>query len=204
MPSPTLVINPNDPDLKQKVQDLDTTPGYCVFVDIIGSTEMKQQGLLNWIAYIHNAFANAAAFLDSFRPLKGIGDEVMYYIEAVDLEASGYMPLQIYDSLWQITKENAADFPAVKVVVAKCEDVYPISFWPGVTDYYGADIDLTARLKSKVQSKEIVIDGRFRDEVVAGYDSIGNKAQFVSVPDLGAEETETFKGFQQPTRFYRA
>ncbi len=205
MPTASLLIDPSDPNLKQKVQNLAPTPGYCIFVDIVGSTQMKQQGLLAWIAYVHNAFANAAAFLNSFRPLKGIGDEVMYYIEAVDLQASGDTPLQVFDSLWQVaTKQKGGAIPDVKIVPAKCDDVYPISFWPNAPDYYGADIDLTARLKSEVQSNQIVIDGRFRDEVIAIYNGIGNKAQFVSVSQLGAEETKTFKGFQNPTRFFRA
>ena len=84
MPTPSLWINPNNPELKRQVDSMLPTPGYCVFIDIAGSTAMKQKGIRHWIALIHNCFANAHLFLHPFSPVKGIGDALMYYIEAPD------------------------------------------------------------------------------------------------------------------------
>src|SRR6266404_1311043 len=162
MPSECLYINPEEQNFRDRVDKLAPTPGYCVFVDIAGSTEMKQQGLRNWIAFIHNGFSNANLFLAPFAPLKGIGDELMYYIEDIDLQ--GNNALQIYDGLWQTaTEQDSKFFKDVKIVAARCQEVYPITFIRGNRDYYGVDIDLTARLKDKAVAKQVVIDSRFHE-----------------------------------------
>src|SRR5207249_4772102 len=130
---------------------------------------------------------NAKLFLSPFAPLKGIGDELMYYIEDIDLQA--YNALQIYDWLWQTATEQDSElFKDVKIVVARCEQVYPISFLRGNRDYYGIDIDLTARLKDKAAAKQVVIDSRFHEKIMECYTSTRNKQQFRSVRRLQGPE----------------
>lgn len=204
MPTPCLFIDLADSDLKSKVEAMQKTPGICIFIDITGSAQMKSVGLKQWIAKFINCFANSKATLPSqFRPIKIIGDALMYYIEESDLIRSGYTALQIYDDLWQIAAETGADYPEVKIGAAWCDDAYSITFLPGSRDYYGIDIDLTARIQAIAASKEVVIDARLHRRVLENYQVTGNKEQFESVPLLRGPETKELKGIPGIVTIYR-
>jgi class 3 adenylate cyclase len=205
MPSECLLINPQDPDLRSKVDSIAKTPGICTFIDITGSTQMKCSGIREWVARIHNCFANATAFMPhTCTPLKSIGDALMYYIEEGDLQRSGYSPLQVFHGLWQLATETGQEFPNVKIA-AWCDEAYPITFFPGSRDYYGIDIDMTARLQSLAASREVVIDSRLRDKVVADYQRAGNASDFGSVERLvGPENAPPLKGIARNVVIYRA
>jgi hypothetical protein len=203
MPTPSLWINPNDPELRRRVNSLQPTPGYCIFIDIAGSAAMKQQGIWQWIALIHNCFENARLFLYPFSPLKSIGDALMYYIELSDLRQSGYTPLQIFNGLWQTATENAPEFPVVRIGAAWCEQAYALTFLPGKQDYYGTDIDMTARLQSLAKEREVVIERRFYEGIAADYRGIGNQEQFESYRSLRGPRQESLKGIPNVTEVYR-
>lgn len=164
---------------------------------------MKQQGIRQWIALIHNCFANAHLFLDPFSPIKGIGDALMYYIELSDLRKSGYTQLQIFDGLWQIATENDSRFPAVKIGAARCQEAYALTFFRGSQDYYGIDIDMTACLQNLAKQREVVIDRRFYDDIAADYQGIANQEQFVSFRSLRGPMQENLKGIPNVTEVYR-
>lgn len=130
MPSQSFWINPHDPHLRDKVDALKPIPGYCIFIDIIASTAMKQKGIRHWISSIHNSFSNSELFLTPFCPLKSIGDTLMYYIEDSDLRKSGYCPLHIFDGLYQIATGDDHDIPPVKIGAARCLEAYALTFFP--------------------------------------------------------------------------
>jgi class 3 adenylate cyclase len=203
MPTPSLWINPNDPELKRLVDSLQPTPGYCIFIDIAGSTATKQQGIRQWIARIHNCFSNAHLFLHPFSPLKSIGDALMYYIEFSDLRQSCYTPLQIFDGLWQIATEDDPELPVVKIGAARCEQAYALSFLQGNQDYYGMDIDMTARLLSLAKQREVVIERRFYEDIAADYRGIANQEQFICYRCLRGPTQERLKGIPNVTDVYR-
>jgi hypothetical protein len=208
MPTSPLLINPNNPNLMAEVDTLVPVPGYCIFIDIVGSTLMKQRGIREWTGLIHNGFANARTFLDAFRPLKGIGDELMYYIEEADLVSSGYSAMQVFDGLYQIANESNTSFPATKIVAAYCTSVYAMTFLPGAHDYYGIDIDRAARLKGgcispSIREKEVIIDDQMYDRVRACYDKAGNQSQFASVLQLRGPTSHTAKGIPNAIPIYR-
>lgn len=204
MPSKCLLINPLDPNLKSNVTALAKSPGICIFIDITGSTAMKCSTMTEWVAKIHNCFANSAAYLPpQFIPIKSIGDALMYFIEVSDLQSSGYSPLQIYDGLWQLATENGPEFPDVKIGAAWCEEVYPITFFAGNRDYYGIDIDLTARLQSLASNKEVVIDSRLQGKVISDFNQTGNQDDFVSVRRLKGPEKVAPKGIPHEVVIYR-
>lgn len=204
MPSQCLLIDPQNPNLKAQVDSLGKTPGICIFIDITGSTQMKCSDLKQWIAKIYNCFSNAKSWLPpQFVPIKSIGDELMYFIEESDLRASGYTELQVYDGLWQMATETAPEFPEVKIGAAWCEEAYPITFLVGSRDYYGIDIDLTARLQSEARNKEVVIDSRLCERVLACYRNTGNQDNFTSVSRLRGPETVLLKGIPNPVKIHR-
>lgn len=205
MPSTCLLIDPGAPDLKARVTSLAKISGICVFIDITGSTAMKCSSITEWVAKIYNCFANPASFLPpEFKPIKSIGDALMYYIEGPDLQQSGYTPLQIFEGLWQLATEEGPEFSDVKIGAAWCENVYPITFFPGSRDYYGIDIDLTARLQSLANNKEIVIDSRLYDKVTADFNHTGNRDDFVGVKRLNGPEKVVLKGISHEVLIYRS
>lgn len=208
MPTEPLLIDAGDPDLKSKVDALTPVPGYCIFIDIVGSAAMKQRNIREWIALIHNGFASASTFLFAFRPLKGIGDELMYYIEESDLLASVYSPLQVFDGLYQIANELDASFPATKIIVAYCSSVYAMTFIPFSRDYYGIDIDRAARLKGsdikpRLREREVIIDAEMYRRVKDCYDRAENQSQYGSVLDLYGPTSHTAKGIPDAIAIYR-
>jgi class 3 adenylate cyclase len=73
----SLLFNPNDRDLKQKIQRLAPSPGYCVIADIVGSTKMKDDALPSWAARIYNTFSLLTSYLH-VSSLKSIGDALMF------------------------------------------------------------------------------------------------------------------------------
>jgi class 3 adenylate cyclase len=204
MPSKCLLINPSDPELRNKVEALQRVPGICIFIDITGSTQMKCSTIKEWIAKIYNCFhVNSSLFLSPFTPIKSIGDALMYYIEETDLLASGYNALQIYDGLWQLATESDPNFPEVKIGAAWCEAVYPITFFAGNRDYYGIDIDLTSRLQKIAETREVVMDFRLHERVMMGYEASQKGDDFVSVRRLVGPERVSLKGIPQKNLIYR-
>lgn len=195
-----LLIDSTDPKLKEKLDGLKPTPGYCIFIDIVGSTAMKQNSMSEWVALIHNCFADAATI---FKPLKSIGDELMFYIEDADLESSGNTVLTIFDQLIQIATNFNSDYPATKIIAAYCEDVYPMTFLRNTQDYYGIDIDRTARMKTiepAPMKRELVIDSHMYSKIKLQDSS----NQFLpQIQRLIGPVEHPVNGITQPIQIYR-
>ncbi len=207
MPRQPFVLDPNAPNLLQQVLALKPSPGTCVFIDIVGSTAMKSNGIQDWVARISNGFTNALPLLSGFMPLKGIGDELMYFIEDEDLAARSESHLALVDALFGIAGTRSTIIPATKIVAAHCTDVYPMTFLPGTCDYYGSDVDRTARLKSiapALDAHEIVVDSNLLALVDAKLASIGNAAQYTWRGAFQGPIGAPAKGLSTPLNFYRA
>ena len=56
MPTEPLLINKNDANLMSNVDKLQAVAGYCIFIDIVGSTAMKQRSIREWVVMIYNGF----------------------------------------------------------------------------------------------------------------------------------------------------
>jgi hypothetical protein len=202
----TLYFNPSDPDHRSKIEALKPVPGYCILVDIVGSTAMKDAPILDWAPRINNAFANTMSFLDpSVRPLKTIGDELMFYISCEQLEQIGEGPLCLYSGLSSVAGEQDPLYKDVKIAIAYCESVYRLSFLPGVEDVYGKDIDLTARLLSKAQPREIVMNEPFVQKVRRDFETkASNQDQFPEINWIRGPVDEIIKGFVAAIPVFRA
>lgn len=205
MPTESLLVDANDPDLPQKVDALRPVPGLCVFMDIVGSTAMKHRSFREWVLLIHNSFVNAGTLLSAFRPLKGIGDELMYYVEDRDLAALGSSPLRVFEALYQLATDRDRIYPLTKIVAAHCTSVYSMTFLRGSRDYYGIDIDRCARLRGidpEPREREVVIDSRMYEQLRAEYEQPGMN-QFDSFLQLHGPTTHEAKGIPDPIRVYR-
>ena len=198
MPTPSYPIIPGTPGLPGILQGLRPTPGTCIFIDVTGSTAMKNtRTTTQWLLLLSNCFSDSKSYLSPFPLLKTIGDELMYYIEDKDLAAEGYSHFQIYDALWQIAVQQSGLYPDVKISAAWCDDVYPVTFIPGQQDYYGLGIDLTARLKGYALPKEVVIDERLYQRVMQGV-----KDKHASIQGLRCPRAVQPTGIASPVNIY--
>jgi len=162
--------DPNSEELVRELEGIPKCPGICIFMDINRSTDMKYLGgIVDWGRKLNNTF-NFLLFTNHFENylVKGIGDEMMLFIPDTQLEekASGdnyYALLEdIFSSMSMIHHHPDPElFLECKVAIHYCTEVYNVSFFRGANDYYGSDIDLTARLMTKCIERRIVMSERF-------------------------------------------
>jgi class 3 adenylate cyclase len=202
--------NPNSPEMIHELEQIPACPGTCFFMDINRSTDIKYAGgLKDWGRRLNNTF-NVLLYTNHFQDyvVKGIGDEIMLFIPDSELKKKenlrDYYGLleDIFASLF-IIKNHTDDqlFLNCKVAIHYCTSVYNITFFKGAEDYYGSDIDLTARLMSQSRENRIVMSERFYQHVQS--DLLERKLP----PDEGClrnvsgRKSEHFKGVPQPTAF---
>jgi hypothetical protein len=58
------LIDPSEPGYQDKLDSLSPTKGYCIFIDIVGSTRIKDGPLSEWATKLHNTFAHIANWLE--------------------------------------------------------------------------------------------------------------------------------------------
>lgn len=199
MPFESRYLDPDEPNFGEDIRSIQPTPGYCIFIDLVKSTEMKDAPPWEWMIRLRNTLSNAEAYMVFFsKPIKIIGDELMYYIPARKLSESGKTPLQIFNSLCMITNEPDEQlFRTVKVGIAFCESAYAITFWRGVPDIHGKDIDLAARLVNLAEPREIVMNEGFYQRLQDAYQFTGNKGAFEEVEKIKGPWPVTLKGFSK-------
>jgi len=160
----------------------------------------NQTNQTDWIIRINNGLKNPQNYLKT-DPLKFIGDEAMFFIEECDMGDENAASL--FENLCSNAKEQDTDVPKVKIVAAYCENVLPLTFTEKVRDYFGLDIDRTARLKNaKPEEGEVIIDSRMHAKI---HDQIiGSDATPFS--DIGEKECLTedkTKGINGGIEYYR-
>jgi hypothetical protein len=148
----SLFFDPNDTELMSKVAALDKVPGYCILVDIVGSTKLKDEfPKKEWLERIYNTFDTVRSYL-RFAPLKYIGDAIMYYYPEDGVKnAESLMRL-----LMKVFKDNESS-EKKKAVITYVTDVYSISFMNGANDYYGKGIDFSFRLLNSLANENEII-----------------------------------------------
>ena len=177
--------DPESKELEKALRELETCPGTCFFIDIHQSTAMKYKvPVTEWARQLNNTFS-FISFLNDFPEniVKGIGDEIMLFIPDDVLKAKSsyttyYAVLEeVYSTLFNIRNYPRHDiFLKCKVAIHYCTRVYNISFFKGANDYYGIDIDLTARLMSKSKENRIVLSETFYQKVMEDVRDDGDPA----------------------------
>lgn len=202
--------NPNSKEIEKALEKIPPSPGTCVFIDIVGSTRIKYgSDLKTWGRKINNTF-NFISILNDFpdNVVKGIGDEIMLYIP--DEELAQKTSYNDYFSLLQeihATIDNIRNFPIeglflpCKVAIHYCTDAYNITFLEGANDYYGKDIDLTARLTSKAKANRIVLSETFYQKVRKDYNQKYASNTDCVMTGISGKYLEDFKGVPDSTEF---
>ncbi|MGM0566305.1 MAG: adenylate/guanylate cyclase domain-containing protein [Bacteroidota bacterium] len=202
--------NPNSKELDDLIEEIPTTPGTCLFIDIVGSTQIKyNSSLKHWGRKLNNTF-NFISILNDFptNVVKGIGDEIMLYIPDSELKEK-----DSYDDYFGLLQEifatidNIKNFPIegmflpCKVAIHHCTEAYNITFLEGFNDYYGKDIDLTARLTAKAKANRIVISDSFYQKVKQDFEAKHSRNTSCVMEKISDKYLEDFKGVPSPTEF---
>lgn len=202
--------DPNSPEIEALLDGIPTCPGICFFMDINRSTDIKYQGgLKDWGRKLNNTFNNLL-YANHFQQhiVKGIGDEMMLFIPDAALRGKSanntcYALLEdIYSSLYLIRHHPDPDlFLNCKVAIHYCTEVYNITFFEGAEDYYGSDIDLTARLMTKSVENRIVMSEKFYVKVIADLVEMGMPLDSGCLSRVSGQFIENFRGVPVSTAF---
>ena len=202
--------DPNSEDMMRDLEEIPRCPGICFFMDINRSTDIKYQGgLKDWGRKLHNTLNNLL-YPNHFQKhvVKGIGDEVMLFIpdEVLQKKTSNstcFALLEdIYAALFLIKNHPDQDlYLNCKVAIHYCTEVHNITFFEGADDYYGSDIDLTARLMTKCIENRIVLSEKFYIKVVNDLINMGLPMETGCLARVSERFMENFRGVPVSTAF---
>lgn len=147
---------------KEEICNLGKTPGFCISIDIAGSTSMKKISCkAEWMAKIKNSFQISNSYNDvEWEFIKGIGDEWMFYCPNCDQkenssETKAVNSLNRLKNIIEMSAFEKVYFKELVGTICYCKEAYNISFAPLFSkkqgleypeDYYGLDIDRTFRI----------------------------------------------------------
>jgi class 3 adenylate cyclase len=195
--------NPASRTLEKKLNKIPPCPGTCIFIDLVESTGIKyKKGISHWGKLINNTF-NFISLLNDFPDniVKGIGDELMIYIPD-DVLAKKETFTNHYSILEELyaTLHNIESFPVknlfmnCKVALHYCTDVYNITFLKAYNDYYGKDIDLTARLMSKSGRNRIVFSETFYLKIKEDLQKLNLPEEMTCLSQISGIFSDNFRG----------
>ncbi len=202
--------DPNSSEITDLLNSLDKTPGTCIFMDINRSTDMKYLGgLSDWGRKLNNTF-NILLFSNHLEKfiIKGIGDEMMLYIPDEELKLrntdNNYYALleNIFAAIFLTTHQRFPDvFLQCKVSIHHCTEAYNITFFERANDYYGSDIDFTARLMTRAIENRIVMSEEFYQKVQADLKKMGRPVKEGCLAAISGRRKGVFKGVPMPKEY---
>lgn len=202
--------NPSSIKMEKQIQQLEKVPGVCIFIDLINSTGDKYRDDRNsWIKKVNNTF-NFISIINQFPDyvVKGIGDEMMLYLPDCELRTNNafnnYLSLvsEIHATMDTLIHHPLKElFYECKVGIHYCTDVYNITFFEGVNDYYGKDIDSAARLMQKARANRIVMSEAFYQKVLSDLQNQHLKPDDTVLSGISPVYIEDFKGVPEPFEF---
>lgn len=208
-----IYINHKDPASNELVKILNKIPpcpGTCIFIDLVESTGIKyKKGVGHWGRLINNTF-NFISILNDFPEniVKGIGDELMIYIpdDALAQKSSLNNHYAIIEELYS-TLMNIKSFPVkglfmdCKIAMHYCTNVYNITFLKGYNDYYGKDIDMTARLMKLSGKNRIVVSEAFYQKAKEELVRLNIPEDLTCLKEASDPVAENFKGIPFPVNY---
>lgn len=202
--------DPNSEEMTRELENIPRCPGICFFMDINRSTDIKYHGgLKDWGRKLNNTFNNLL-YANHFQHhiVKGIGDEMMLFIpdEVLYSKQSNntcYALLEdIYAALYLLKNHPDKDlYLNCKVAIHYCTEVHNITFFEGANDYYGSDIDLTARLMTKSLENRIILSEQFYVKIVNDLVNMRLPLDTGCLSRVSERYIENFRGVPASTAF---
>jgi len=200
--------DPNAPEMTELLRSIPLCPGTCIFMDVSRSTELKYtETLVEWGRKLNNTFNILlyANHLEKFI-VKGIGDEIMLYIPDEELTSrvsdNDYYSLveNIHSALFLIRQRREV-FLTCKVAIHHCTEAYNITYFERANDYYGRDIDLTARLMTKCIENRIVLSEECFTKVKQDLARMKRPLREGCLADVSRKRRAKFQGVPAPTAY---
>jgi class 3 adenylate cyclase len=191
--------DPNAPEMTELLRSIPTCPGTCIFMDVTRSTQLKySETLVEWGRKLNNTF-NILLFANHLEKfvVKGIGDEIMLYIPDEELTSRAS---DIYAALFLIRQRREV-FLTCKVAIHHCTEAYNITYFERANDYYGRDIDLTARLMTKCIENRIVLSEQCFVKVKQDVARMKKPLREGCLADISGKRRATFPGVPTPTAY---
>jgi class 3 adenylate cyclase len=200
--------DPNAPEMTELLRSIPTCPGTCIFMDVSKSTELKyKETLEHWGRKLNNTF-NILLFANHLEQfiVKGIGDEIMLYISDEDLASrtsdnDHYSLVENIHSALFLIRQRPEVFLTCKVALHHCTEAYNITYFERANDYYGRDIDLTARLMSKCVENRIVMSEAYFTKVKSDLKRMKRPVREGCLADLSGKRRAMFRGVATPTAY---
>ncbi len=182
------------------INQINQIKGVCCFVDISNSTGEKLKRPDKWISIIWNTFSILSSSITLYNKalVKYIGDEVMLFWKDDLLQQKCENLLTLLDTIrCGLIEKFSFEVDGItlncKSGVHYCENVYEMTFQSGRDDYYGSDIDLTARLIGISTANKVIVSEKYIQKLLA---------QGSSLPDwVSCVKKEQLKGFIHKTPF---
>lgn len=192
------------PTTRKELAELKPTLGYCVLIDLVESTSLKDEKLDIWMHRIFNTFSLTRNSLAGIRPLKAVGDELMFYLREADLEARSETALNLFLSLCLLVQEEDEEiFRPTKAAITYCQDAYDITFIKDTQDFYGKDIDLAARLLLKADKGEILMNEPFIERMQTAHQASTGARDLFEKSGIKGPWPERIKGFSGFINVYK-
>lgn len=206
-------IDKSSKEFENLLKSVNPMSGICIFIDICGSTAIKNKYKYpKWVTLIRNSISICQGLTSLEQPLKVIGDELMYFLpdEELNISSKSYADIlnSVKDSISSWKNSLDSYVLTMKGAIHYCADVYPISMIGErkthdngeleiipTKDFYGADIDLTARLMTVAGSKMLIISDSFKTKL-DGVDS----PELIGI--LGPFK-KRFKGFEKDVVYHQ-
>lgn len=186
------------------LEDLKPVNGYCIMADIVGSTELKEKSVKEWVKRIAYTFNQVRSWVEP-NYLKTVGDMLMFWFKDEQFLKNN-SPLMLIDSLasmFRQTKRESEYFQPLRVAVCHCISVFEISFIRSGLDVYGRDIDITARLLELAGEGEVVMNEPFQKILSETYAKCGNKNEFRCVEKIQGPWSQDLNGLTTPITIYK-
>ena len=153
--------------LEKLKKELLPTLGTVIYIDMVGSTILKDEEVKIWSKKMQNTFLFA---LKAFKPMndavvKLIGDEMFMYIPDYTTKQVNHIEiLKVVKSIiGKFNKDIEHSFIGLKGAIHHCDDVYNILYYEGQNDYYGTGLELAEKLMSRASTDMLIISDKFYD-----------------------------------------
>ena len=200
--------DPNAPEMTELLRSIPACPGTCLFMDVSGSTRLKyEETLVEWGRKLNNTF-NILLFANHLEKfvVKGIGDEIMLFIPDDELRSRAsdndyYSLVENLHAAMFLIRQRREVFLTCKVAIHHCTEAYNITYFERANDFYGRDIDLTARLMSKCVENRIVLSEQCFVKVKQDVARMNKPLREGCLANVSGKRRAIFAGVPAPTAY---
>lgn len=191
----------------KRVRQLKPTPGYCILIDIVGSTVLKREASEKWITQMKQIFDDIRQVMNFTSFFKSIGDCFMCFIRDADFQKNGVNNANVLADricdLINMQMLNSSCHQIKAALVYSHADCYELSFIKDTADIYGNGIDLAFRLLSLANENEVLMNYEAYERVKTLFDEKDPDREYQSKMHFQGPWRQSVKGFADAIEIYK-